>query len=98
MMNRKILLLLAALGLLGALITTSSAFAMNSPNYRLDWFVPLSGTAGNAESANYAVQYTVGQTVVGNITNTNNWISLGFWPGITGGQTVYMPIILRYTP
>ncbi len=95
MNRRKILLLLALLGILGVLIITPRASAMYSPNYRLDWFVPLSGTGGDAESANYAIQYTVGQTVVGDVTGGGKWISLGFWPGITGGQTIYLPVILR---
>ncbi len=95
MSHRKILLLLALLGIFGILIITPHASAIYSPSYRLDWFVPFSGSDGTAESANYAIQYTVGQSVVGDNTSTNHWISLGFWPGITGGQTVYLPVILR---
>ena len=44
---------------------------MSSANYRLDWFVPLTGSGGAASSANYAANFTVGQTAIGGSTSTN---------------------------
>jgi hypothetical protein len=63
----RIALLLAVLA--GALLA-ASALAMTSPNFRLDWFVPLSGGGGQADSASYAAQFTYGQTAIHSVSST----------------------------
>ncbi len=48
------------------LLLASGALAMSSANYRLNWFTPMTGNGGDEiSSANYAANFTVGQTVVG---------------------------------
>jgi len=77
------------------LLSTSSALAMSSANYKLDWFVPLTGGGGGpAASANYAVNFTVGQSAIGASASTNYGVGLGYWYGLLG-RSLYLPLILR---
>jgi hypothetical protein len=79
-----------------AVFLGSNANAMSSANYRLDWFTPLTGGAGGvASSTNYAVNLTVGQTVIGSSSSTNYGIGLGYWYGVTLGGRLYLPVIMR---
>lgn len=76
------------------LLSTSSALAMSSTNYKLDWFVPLTGGGGPAASANYAVNFTVGQTAIGAATITNYGLGLGYWYGVMI-RNIFLPLIMR---
>ena len=87
-----ILLLLAAL----LLVMAGSAGAMSSANYRLDWFTPLTGGGGGpAGSANYGVDLTVGQTVIGESSSANFRVGLGYWYGAFPPGRTYVPLVLR---
>ncbi len=78
------------------LLLVVSALAMSSANYRLDWFTPLtSGGGGAARSANYAVNLTVGQTVIGSALSSSYQVRLGYGCGALGQWRVYLPLILR---
>ena len=89
-----ILLTLAAL-----LLLAGRALAMSSEHYRLDWFTPLTGSGGAANSAHYAVNFTVGQSVIGSFSGTNYSGCLGYWCGAAAQYRVYLPLVLRsYTP
>ena len=85
-----ILLTLAAL-----LLLAGRALAMSSEHYRLDWFTPLTGSGGAASSTNYAVNFTVGQSVIGSFSGTNYSGCLGFWCGAAAQYRVYLPLVLR---
>jgi hypothetical protein len=86
-----ILLTLAAL-----LLLAGRALAMSSDHYRLDWFVPLTGGGGGlAGSAHYAVNFTVGQSVIGSFSGTNYSGCLGYWCGAAAQYRVYLPLVLR---
>lgn len=77
-------------------LLTGSASAMSSPNYRLDWLNPLTGGGGGpASSANYAVNFTIGQAAVGTANSTNYGVGLGYWYGVTLGGRLYLPLITR---
>jgi hypothetical protein len=90
MKRALVLLTLAALFLL-----TSSALAMSSDNHRLDWFTPLTGGGGGpAESTNYAVNLTVGQTVIGGSSSSSYQACLGYWCGGEFYRT-YLPLVTR---
>jgi hypothetical protein len=89
-MKRKALFLV----LLALTLLATSAQAMSSTNYKLEWYVPMTGGGGAAASANYAVNFTVGQTAVGNMASANYSLELGFWAGI-GPSPVYLPLILN---
>jgi len=81
------------------LLLAGRARAMSSDHYRLDWFVPLTGGGGGpASSTNYAVNFTVGQSVIGASSNTYR-AYLGYWCGIAEAAAVsyriYLPLVMR---
>lgn len=95
-MKRTAILLALAV----VLLLAGRALAMSSANFRLDWFVPLTGGGGGpAQSTNYAVNFTVGQSAIGASASTNYGGCLGYWCGITeavGGQyRIYLPLVMR---
>ncbi len=78
------------------LLLAGRALAMSSTSYRLGWFVPLTGGGGGpASSANYAVNFTVGQSAIGGEQSTNYRACLGYWCGAVGQHRVYLPLVLR---
>ena len=88
-MKRKILILV----LLLTLLLVNAAQAMSSTNYRIDWLVPLTnGSGGAADSANYAVSYTVGQAAIGHSDSTNYDLSLGFWQEFLRRFFTWLPL------
>jgi hypothetical protein len=89
-MRRTAILLALAVFLLVA----GSALAMVSTNYRLDWYVPLTGGGGPAVSTNYHANFTVGQTAIGASTSTDYRACLGFWCA-RFFREVYLPTIMR---
>jgi len=93
-MKKRILFIVAGL-LIGSLVVTGAALAMDSANYRLDWFTPLTGSGGTARSANYAVNLTVGQTVVGASESASYGVCLGYWCGGDVEYRIYLPLVLR---
>jgi len=85
-----------AIVLLCALVLAGSVLAMDSTNYWLDWFTPLTGGGGGpASSTNYAVNFTVGQTAIGLSSSTNYGVGLGYWYGVEAGYKIYLPLILK---
>ena len=76
-----------------------STLAMSSTNYRLDWLTPLTGSGGGpAGSASFAVDLTVGQTVIGDAASLHYQVCLGYWCGTGGRWRVYLPLVLRQSP
>ena len=97
-MTKQMLIVIAG-ALLCGLLLSGIALAMDSDNYRLDWFTPLTGGGGGAASStNYAVNLTVGQTASGASTSTNYRGCLGYWCGEVEYQ-ILLPLVLRdYSP
>ena len=97
MKQTTIFLALAAL-----LLLTGVTLAMAPDHYRLDWFTPLTGSGGGAaRSTNYAVNLTVGQSVIGASSSTNYEGCLGYWCGtaaVAVAYRVYLPLMLRNYP
>jgi multisubunit Na+/H+ antiporter MnhB subunit len=94
-MKTRRLLLLAIVVLCGLLLV-GNALAMRSENYWLDWFTPLTGGGGGpVNSANYAANFTVGQSVIGAADSANYAIGLGYWYGTAGGYRIYLPLMMR---
>ena len=92
MKRTKILLAL----LIIFLLLTGSALAMSSANYKLDWFVPLTGSGGSEmSSTNYKAYVTVGQTAIGASASTNYGACLGYWCGQLPGGRLHLPLIMR---
>ena len=97
MSKRKIIPL--AVALFCSLLVTGGVLAMFSANYRLDWLIPLSGGGGGpASSANYAVDFSVGQSAINTSTSPNYAVGLGYWYGIWAQFKIYLPAILRNSP
>ncbi len=95
MMSRITILLLLALATL-LLLMAGSVGAMFSDNYRLDWFTPLtSGGGGAADSTNYVINLTVGQTAIGASSSASYNVGLGYWYGAVAQYKVFLPIVLR---
>jgi hypothetical protein len=92
-MKLKVLLSVLLLLLLMVVLVQSAA-AMVSTNYRVEWFVPLSGGGGAASSTNYMVNITVGQTAIGSSTSTNYTTGMGFWSAVWN-WLVHLPLIVR---
>jgi hypothetical protein len=84
------------LALTAILLLAGSALAMSSTNYRLDWFTPMTGGGGGpASSASYAVNLTVGQTVIGASSSANYGVGLGYWYGAAAQFRIFLPVVLR---
>jgi hypothetical protein len=78
------------------LLVTVSTLAMSSPNYRLDWFVPLSGGGGGRSgSTSYTVDYTVGQTAAGPSSSTGYEVGLGYWYGAVNQYNIFLPAVSK---
>ncbi len=95
MKKRNILPILVALC---ALLMASSALAMSSAHYRLDWFVPLSGSGGALQSTNYQASLTIGQVAIGMCTSENYGAGLGYWYGVLREWFAHLPIVLKVFP
>ncbi len=93
-MTKRTLIVIAGTLLCGLLLS-GVALAMSSDNYRLDWFTPLTGGGGGpASSTNYAVNFTVGQAVIGASASTNYRGCLGYWCG-EFEYRVFLPLVMR---
>lgn len=90
-MKRISLFLILAL----LLLLAGSVLAMESTNFQLDWFTPLTGSGDKANSTNYAINFTVGQSVIGASSSTNYDGCLGYWCGAGNENKIYLPLVLR---
>ncbi len=90
---RKLTIILTVLVLLAL---ASGALAMSSAGYKLDWFTPMTGGGGGpASSVSYAVNLTIGQTVIGAASSANYKIDLGYWYGAVVPSLVFLPVVQR---
>jgi len=91
-MKRPLLLLSLVLALL---LIASTAFAMSSTNFRLDWYELLTGAGGpHLTSTHYAVDITAGQSAIAASTSTNYAARMGFWSAFIGSRNL-LPLIRR---
>lgn len=101
-MTKRTLIVIVVAGALLCGLLAGVALAMESDNYRLDWFTPLTGGGGGAaSSAHYAVNLTVGQSAIGASDSTNYESCLGYWCGSVVAvveYNIYLPIILKSYP
>ena len=78
------------------LFLAGNVLAMSSSGYALDWYVPVTGGGGGeASSANYAVNFTVGQSVTGPSSSTSYSSALGYWYGVLLDRSTYLPVIFK---
>ena len=91
-MKRKAILLI----LLFLLLLATGAQAMNSANYAIDWMIPLtSGGGGAAASSNYAIQYSVGQSAIGESDSANYATNMGFWQNFITYIRTWVPVVYK---
>jgi hypothetical protein len=94
MRRRHITLLLTALI---SLILVTTALAMSSANFNVDWYVLLNGGGrSELESTNYAADLTYGQTAIRAGASDNYRAGLGYWHGIIETD-ITIPIRIYYT-
>ncbi len=78
------------------LLLAGNALAMSSTNYRLDWFVQLSGGGGGpASSTSYAANVTVGQLAAGPSSSVNYEVQFGYWAGAGSPYAVFLPLVMK---
>jgi multisubunit Na+/H+ antiporter MnhB subunit len=92
-MNKHKWFALLAVALL-VLLLAGNVLAMSSSSYVLDWYVPGAG-GGEASSANYAVNFTAGQSVIGTSSSTNYGSGLGYWYGLMLEWLSYLPVVFK---
>jgi hypothetical protein len=91
-MKRKAILIT----LLLLLLLAHGAQAMSSANFALDWFTPLtSGGGGPSVSANYAANFTIGQTAIGASSSAHYSSGLGYWYGILQQFRIRLPLVTK---
>ncbi len=93
MKKTTIVLVLAAL-----LVLTGVTVALAATNYRLDWFTPLTSSGGGeAHSAHFAVNFTVGQSAIGASASRNFGGYLGYWceRAVALAYRTFLPVLLR---
>jgi len=82
--------------LLLLLLSVHGVQAMSSANFALDWFTPADSNGGGpSTSANYAANFTVGQTVIGASASTHYGIGLGYWYGLFQQYRVRLPLVRK---
>ena len=82
--------------LLLILLLAHGVQAMSSANFALDWFTPLtSGGGGPTSSANYAANFTIGQTTIGASSSPNYSTGLGYWYGIFQQFRIRLPLVVK---
>ncbi len=87
--------------LITLLLFAGSALAMSSSNFRLDWFTPMTGSGGGpTSSANYAANFTVGQTVIGASASEHYGSGLGYWHGFLSSMIrnflEFLPLVIKF--
>ena len=92
-MKYTLMVALLALGL--CLVLANSVSAMNSPNYRIDWMLPLTAAGGWSSSSQYAVLASVGQTNIGSSNSTHYRSCAGYWCGVPTQFWLRLPLIQR---
>jgi CSLREA domain-containing protein len=83
-MNRRQLFIITS-GLAAVWLLLVGALAASSAGFGLRWYT-IAGGGGHASSADYVLDGSIGQPVVGELSGGNYRLDAGFWPGI-GAET-----------
>jgi hypothetical protein len=99
---RTVALLLLALCLVGLASANADrvARAQSGGGFDLSWHVVSNGGGPVASSSSFQLNGTVGQPGVGTglVTGGSRQIGPGFWYGVGGGSTIYLPLVMRNYP
>jgi hypothetical protein len=63
-------------------------------HYSVSWDV-VGGGGGHAEAGNYALDSTIGQSVVGTASLTNYSLCSGFWCKVMAFFREYLPLLFK---
>ena len=84
---------LLTLFLVGSLLVSSGVGALAQNAIR--WYV-FSGGGGRIQSADYTINSTVGQAVIGSSSSASYQLGAGYWYGVAEvRRMLYLPIVLR---
>ncbi|MEJ2734920.1 MAG: hypothetical protein P8189_15360 [Anaerolineae bacterium] len=83
---------LLAVALLACLLVAGVAQAYRAS--AADWWV-IGGGGGHVATAPYTLDGTVGQAVVGTVSQVPYDLCTGFWCGAEGTYRIYLPLVLR---
>jgi hypothetical protein len=70
---------------------------MFSDNYGVPWDARYGG-GGLISSANYTMNATVGQGVIGWTDSINYGVGAGYWYGADPDSRIYLPLVVRNGP
>lgn len=90
-MNRQ-KALIVSMALLCSLVAVGVAWADGTPT--ISWWV-VGGGGGHAEAAPYSLDDTIGQPVVGWVSQSSYDLCAGFWCLVAAEYRVYLPLVLR---
>lgn len=91
MKKKKIFILcLAAVGIV--LIAGAAFAAVNTSSFLVDWWV-FSGGGAPSSAGDYAMNGSLGQSVIGSSSSTNFSIDHGYW--LKGTYDIYLPLVMR---
>ncbi len=90
-MKRTMILLTVAV----LLLLTGAVLAQGTPS--VDWWV-IGGGGGHVENGNQALDGTIGQAVVGVVSNDPYELCSGFWCWAAVEYKMYLPVIFRNYP
>ncbi len=79
--------------LIALLLLGGAVLAQGTP--AIPWSV-LGGGGGHAETGSIALDGTIGQPMVGQVSNLSYALCAGFWCG-TAQYRVYLPLVLRHS-
>ena len=86
-------LLVGVVAVLLLLLIGTAVWAQTSAGFNLEWHVIGNG-GGESSSAHYQVNGTVGQPVVGSVTDRNEYVvTTGYW-SFSSQTFVYLPIVV----
>jgi hypothetical protein len=70
--------------------------AMSSPNFRLDWYVNISGAGGGRSSSTlYTADFTIGQNAVSAASGPNFSAGMGYWAAFPFNTYLFLPEIVH---
>ena len=72
------------------------ASAMSSPDYRLDWYVNISGAGGGrSSSTQYTADFTIGQNAAFTASSPNINAGIGYWAAFPFRTTLFLPAVMQ---
>lgn len=86
---------LCLLGIFLLLAGTVAAVARPNGYDFIGWTVD--GGGGTATGGGYTLVGTIGQPDAGNVSSSRYVLEGGFWHG-TAGYSIYLPLVMRYSP